>query len=102
SPVDITQAFVKGARQRGALCLEGVRVTGINQANDRVTGVVTEQGEIQTDFVVNCAGLWGREIGAMAGVNVPLHACEHYYAVTEKLDGLPHDLPVSVSLQRQA
>jgi 4-methylaminobutanoate oxidase (formaldehyde-forming) len=56
--------------------------------------VITEQGQIQADFVVNCGGLWGREIGAMAGVNVPLHACEHYYALTEKLDDLPSDLPV--------
>jgi 4-methylaminobutanoate oxidase (formaldehyde-forming) len=94
SPVDVTQAFVKGARARGVLCLEGVRVTGITQANGRVTGVITDQGEIQADFVVNCGGLWGREIGRMAGVNVPLHACEHYYAHTEKLDDLPSNLPV--------
>jgi 4-methylaminobutanoate oxidase (formaldehyde-forming) len=94
SPVDVTQAFVKAARGRGALCLEGVRVTGISQANGRVTGVITDQGEIQADYVVNCGGLWGREIGRMAGVNVPLHACEHYYAHTEKLDDLPANLPV--------
>jgi 4-methylaminobutanoate oxidase (formaldehyde-forming) len=94
SPVDITQAFVKGARGRGALCLEGVRVTGISQANGRVTGVITDQGEIRADYVVNCGGLWGREIGRMAGVDVPLHACEHYYAHTEKLDDLPANLPV--------
>ncbi len=94
SPVDVTQAFVKGARGRGALCLEGVRVTGISQANGRVTGVITDQGEIKADYVVNCGGLWGREIGQMAGVNVPLHACEHYYAHTEKLPDLPSDLPV--------
>jgi len=94
SPVDVTQAFVKGARGRGALCLEAVRVTGISQANGRVTGVITDQGEIKSDYVVNCGGLWGREIGRMAGVNVPLHACEHYYAHTEKLDDLPGDLPV--------
>ena len=94
SPVDVTQAFVKAARGRGALCLEGVRVTGISQANGRVTGVITDQGEIQADYVVNCGGLWGREIGRMAGVNVPLHACEHYYSHTEKLDDLPANLPV--------
>jgi glycine cleavage system aminomethyltransferase T/glycine/D-amino acid oxidase-like deaminating enzyme len=94
SPVDVTSAFVKGARQRGVKCLEGVKVTAINQANGRVTGVTTEEGEIQADFVVNCAGLWGREVGKMAGVNVPLHACEHYYALTEKQDNIPHDLPV--------
>ncbi len=84
SPVDVTSSFVKGARQRGAKCLEGVKVTGISQADGRVTGVVTDQGEIRADFVVNCAGLWGREVGKMAGVSVPLHACEHYYALTEK------------------
>lgn len=94
SPVDVTQAFVKGARAHGALCLEGVTVTGIGRADGRVTGVVTDQGEIRADFVVNCGGLWGREIGRMAGVSVPLHACEHYYAHTEKLDGLPANLPV--------
>ena len=94
SPVDVTQAFVKGARARGAQCIEGVRVTGITQANGRVTGVITDQGEIKADYVVNCGGLWGREIGRMAGVNVPLHACEHYYAHTEKLDDLPANLPV--------
>ena len=94
SPVDVTQSFIKGARGRGALCLEGVRVTGISQANGRVTGVITDQGEIRADYVVNCGGLWGREIGRMAGVNVPLHACEHYYAHTDKLDDLPGNLPV--------
>ncbi len=94
SPVDVTQAFVKGARGRGAQCLEGVRVTAINRKDGRVTGVDTTAGAIAADFVVNCAGLWGREVGRMAGVNVPLHACEHYYAHTEKLPDLPPDLPV--------
>ncbi|MCP4489731.1 MAG: FAD-dependent oxidoreductase [Gammaproteobacteria bacterium] len=94
SPVDVTMAFVKAARGRGVQCLEGVKVTAILQQNGRVTGVETDQGSIQADFVVNCGGLWGREIGRMAGVSVPLHACEHYYALTEKLDDLPADLPV--------
>ncbi len=94
SPVDVTMSFVKGARGRGALCLEGVKVTGITQANGRVSGVETDSGNISADFVVNCGGLWGRKIGRMAGVSVPLHACEHYYALTEKLDDLPPNLPV--------
>ncbi len=94
SPVDITQAFVKGARSRGALCLEGVSVIGIRKAGGRVSGVITDQGDIKADYVVNCGGLWGREIGRLAGVNVPLHACEHYYAHTEKIYDLPGDLPV--------
>ena len=94
SPVDVTAAFVKGARGRGVLCLEGVRVTGIMQENGKVAGVTTSQGDIQSGVVINCAGMWAREVGRMAGVNVPLHAAEHYYAVTEKLDDLPLDLPV--------
>ena len=94
SPVDVTSSFVKGARQRGVKCLEGVKVTAIQKANGKVTGVVTDQGQIQADFVVNCAGLWGREVGKMAGVSIPLHACEHYYALTEKQEDIPSDLPV--------
>ncbi len=94
SPIDVTMAFVKGARQRGAHCLEGVAVTDVIIADGRVTGVMTEHGEIQTDFVVNCAGMWARTLGQKSGVNIPLHACEHYYAVTEKLDDLPANLPV--------
>ena len=94
SPVDITAAFVKGARGRGAKCIEGVKVTGIVVENGKVCGVNTDHGDIQSDYVVNCAGMWARDVGKMAGVNVPLHAAEHYYAVTEKLDDLPLDLPV--------
>lgn len=93
SPVDVTASFIKGARNRGALCLEGVKVTGIMQANGKVVGVHTAQGDIEADYVVNCAGMWAREVGRMAGVNVPLHAAEHYYAVTEKIADLPPDLP---------
>ena len=60
----------------------------------RVTGVRTSQGDIRCDYVVNCAGLWARTLGRRSGVNIPLHACEHYYAVTEKLPDLPDNLPV--------
>ncbi|MDX1513657.1 MAG: FAD-binding oxidoreductase, partial [Gammaproteobacteria bacterium] len=94
SPVDVVQAFIKGARMRGARCIEGVKVTGIELDRGRVAGVQTDAGPIKTEFVVNCAGMWARDLGRMAGVNVPLHACEHYYAHTEKLADLPPDLPV--------
>ena len=94
SPIDITAAYIKGARRHGALCLEGVKVTAIHRNGRKLSGVSTDHGDIRCDFVVNCGGLWGREIGLMAGVNVPLQACEHYYAHTEKLDDLPRDLPV--------
>ena len=98
SPVDVTAAFVKGARGRGAICVEGATVTDVLQANGKVTGVRVRHNdaehEIRAEYVVNCGGLWAQHIGKLAGVNVPLHACEHYYAVTEKLDDLPPDLPV--------
>ncbi len=94
SPVDVTMAFVKGARALGASCQEGVLVQDVLIRDGRVTGVVTDQGVIETDVVVNCAGLWARELAKKSRVNIPLHACEHYYAVTEKLPDLPADLPV--------
>jgi 4-methylaminobutanoate oxidase (formaldehyde-forming) len=94
SPVDVTMSFIKGARGRGAKCIEGITVTDVTSANGAVTGVMTDQGPIVADFVVNCGGLWARDLGKMSGVNIPLHACEHYYAITEKQDNIPGDLPV--------
>ena len=88
-PANIALAMAKGARQMGALVQEGVKVTDIHKANGRVTGVSwqrgEEQGQIDADFVVNCAGMWGHQVGRMAGVNVPLQACEHFYIVTEAI-----------------
>ncbi|MFK7993452.1 MAG: FAD-dependent oxidoreductase [Granulosicoccus sp.] len=94
NPIEITTAFIKGARQRGARCIEGVLVNEVVIEDGRVKGVVTDQGTIATDFVVNCGGMWARELGRKSGVNIPLHACEHYYAVTEKHDSVTPDLPV--------
>jgi 4-methylaminobutanoate oxidase (formaldehyde-forming) len=94
SPIDVTMAFVKGARGRGARCVEGVQVLEVMEANGKVTGVRTDQGTIGTDFVVNAAGMWARQLGQQNRVNVPLHACEHYYAVTEKNPAFTPDLPV--------
>ncbi|WP_022729736.1 GcvT family protein [Fodinicurvata sediminis] len=93
-PSNIALALAKGARNHGAKVLENVKVTGIEQADGRVTGVNTDQGPIQAEVVVNCAGMWGREVGRMAGVSVPLQACEHFYIVTEKMDGMGGKLPV--------
>jgi glycine cleavage system aminomethyltransferase T/glycine/D-amino acid oxidase-like deaminating enzyme len=94
NPIEITMAFIKGARARGAKCIEGIRVDDVLIENQRVKGVVTDQGTIETDFVVNCGGMWARELGKRSGVNIPLHACEHYYAVTEKHESVTPDLPV--------
>ena len=94
NPIDITQALAKGARMAGARIVEGCRVTGIARANGRVTGVLTSQGPVAAEVVVNAAGMWARAVGRMAGVNVPLQACEHFYVLTEPMAGLPKDLPV--------
>ena len=93
-PVNITQALAKGARMRGAEIIQGVKVTDIITENGSAVGVETDSGTIRADFVVNCGGMWAREIGEMAGVAVPLHACEHFYIVTEGIDGLQSNLPV--------
>ena len=102
SPLDVVNAFIKGARQLGVLCLENMKVVGIGETNGKVSSVRTEHGDISCDFVVNAAGLWSRSVGRLAGVNVPLYACEHYYAHTEKLPDLPRDLPVLRDHDRSA
>jgi 4-methylaminobutanoate oxidase (formaldehyde-forming) len=94
NPIDTTLALARGARAGGATILENVTVTGIRRARGAATGVVTDRGDIACEVVVNCAGMWGREVGRMAGVNVPLHASEHFYIVTEPLAGVTRDLPV--------
>jgi 4-methylaminobutanoate oxidase (formaldehyde-forming) len=94
NPADITQALARGARAGGARLLEGVKVTGVNVANGAVTGVETSAGPIATEILVNCAGMWARELGRMSGVTIPLHACEHMYIVTQPIAGVTADLPV--------
>lgn len=93
-PANIALALAKGARQKGVKIFENTKVTGITRDAKRVTGVVTGQGPIQARYVVNCAGMWGREVGRMAGVPLPLQACEHFYIVTEADPKVPRDLPV--------
>jgi 4-methylaminobutanoate oxidase (formaldehyde-forming) len=93
-PVDLTVALARGARQRGAMIRERIRVTGILRRDGRVTGVRTDHGDVEADVVVNCAGQWAKQVGALAGVTVPLHSAEHFYVVTEQLDGVTPDLPV--------
>jgi 4-methylaminobutanoate oxidase (formaldehyde-forming) len=96
-PANIAMALAKGARMRGAQIVEGVKVTGVTKAGGRVTGVDYVQdgapGHIATDVVINCGGMWGRDLAETAGVTLPLHACEHFYLVTEPVEGLGH-LPV--------
>lgn len=94
NPTDLTFALAKGARNRGTRVVEKTRVTGILTSDGRVTGVRTDRGDIEAEIVVNCAGQWAKQVGAMAGVNVPLHSAEHFYVVTEDIDGVHTDLPI--------
>ena len=91
SPSDITQSLAKGARMHGARIHEGVRVTGFEMKAGRITHVCTDQGDIACDTVMNCAGQWARQVGAMAGITVPLQPVKHQYIVTERIDGLSPD-----------
>ena len=94
NPADVTQALARGARSRGARLVEGVKVTGFDVSGGRVRGVRTDRGTIACEVVANCAGQWARQVGALAGVTVPLYSAEHFYVVTEKIPGTAPDLPV--------
>jgi len=93
-PVGITASLAKGARQLGVRVVEGVSVTGVETTHGRVTGVLTDQGRIETELVVNAAGMWGHQLGRLAGVHVPLQAAEHYYLLTDAVPGMSPDLAV--------
>ncbi len=94
NPTDLTAALARGARQHGARVVERTRVTEVLLEGRRVTGVRTDAGDIEAEIVVNCAGQWAKAVGAMAGVNVPLHSAEHFYVVTDPFEGVHPDLPV--------
>lgn len=94
NPTDTAQALARGARNRGARVFEDTRVTAIETDGRRVTSVRTDAGTISCEIAVNCAGMWAREVGQLCGVNIPLHAAEHFYVVTEPINDLPVDLPV--------
>ena len=92
-PSNITQALARGATLKGARIVEGVKVTGVTKAGGRVTGVTTDRGEVAAEYVVNCAGMWARDFARDAGVVAPLHAAEHFYIVTDLMEGMPDGLP---------
>jgi heterotetrameric sarcosine oxidase gamma subunit len=94
NPADVAQAYAKGARAAGATIVEGVTVTGFTTANGAVTGVITDRGPIETETVVVAAGMWGRQLGELAGVSLPLQAAEHYYLLTDEVEWAHPDLPV--------
>ena len=92
-PSDICTALIKVAISQGLRVFEDTTVTGIRSENGRVVAARTAQGEITCETIVNCAGIWGRSIAAMAGVTAPLHACEHFYLLTELMDSVTAPLP---------
>lgn len=94
NPVDVTMALAKGARLRGARLLEGIPVLGVLRERGRAAGVRTPFGDVRAECVVNCAGMWARQLGERDGISIPNQAAEHYYLITEPIAGLPPDLPV--------
>ena len=94
NPVDVTMALAKGAKMQGARIIENTPATGLIKKGNAVAGVTTPFGDIEAEVVVNCAGMWARQIGEMAGVTIPLQAAEHYYLITEPFEGMHGDLPV--------
>ncbi len=92
-PANIAMALAKGARMRGARIIEGVKVDAVSDDGARVTGVSYtgsdgNSGTIRAEHIVNCGGMWGRDLAAASGATLPLHACEHFYLLTEPVDGL--------------
>ena len=95
SPVDTTMALIKGARQGGATIVEGVAVQRLLKDGDTCIGVETEDGHtVEAETVVMAAGMWTRHLAETIGVNVPLQACEHFYIVTEPLEGAERGMPI--------
>jgi heterotetrameric sarcosine oxidase gamma subunit len=94
NPTDITRALARGARNGGVRIVENCPVTAIERAGGRVVAVETARGRIAADVVVNCAGMWAREVGLLAGVDVPLQAAEHYYLISEPVAGVHPQLPI--------
>ena len=94
NPIDVTQALASGARSRGAKIFENTKVTRILVEKGKTVGVETTDGTIMADKVVIASGMWSRELGRSIGVNIPLHACEHFYIVSEPIAELPRNMPV--------
>ncbi|QNN54271.1 GcvT family protein [Nocardioides mesophilus] len=94
NPTDLTLSLAKGARLGGAVIAERTRVVGVLTRDGRACGVRTDRGDVEAEVVVNCAGQWAKQVGALAGVSVPLHSAEHFYVVTDQIEGVHPDLPV--------
>ena len=94
NPVDVTMSLARGARQLGVRIVEGVAAHGVISDRGAVTGVRTSAGDIEAEYVVNCAGMWARQLGEVDGVTIALQAAEHYYLITEQVPGISNTWPV--------
>jgi 4-methylaminobutanoate oxidase (formaldehyde-forming) len=94
NPVDVTMALAKGARTRGVQIVQNTTVKGVLTRRGAVTGVRTDKGDIRSEIVINCAGMWARQFGELSGVHIPNQAAEHYYLITDDIDGIQRDLPI--------
>jgi 4-methylaminobutanoate oxidase (formaldehyde-forming) len=94
NPVDVTMSMARGARGTGVTIAQGVTVVDVLVRNGSVCGVVTDRGVVECEYVVNAAGMWARQLGAKSGVTIPLQAAEHYYLITEPMEGLEPTWPV--------
>jgi heterotetrameric sarcosine oxidase gamma subunit len=93
-PVDVTRALAQGARLQGVRIVERCPVLDVVTKDRAVTGVRTPLGDLACEYVVNCAGMWARQLGARSGVNIPSQAAEHYYLITDRIPGLSPSCPV--------
>ena len=87
-PSGTTNAYVKAARTLGAAAERFTRVLALTARRDGTWDVVTDKGTVHAEHVVNCAGLWAREVGHMVGIELPVLAMEHHYLITEDLPEL--------------
>ncbi|NCF80426.1 MAG: FAD-dependent oxidoreductase [Proteobacteria bacterium] len=93
NPSDISLALAKGARMHGAVLMEDCAATGVEVRDGRVAAVLTSEGRVACEILVNCCGQWAREFGQLAGVSVPLVSVQHQYMITQSIDGVTSDLP---------
>ncbi|OJU50935.1 MAG: hypothetical protein BGO03_01360 [Mesorhizobium sp. 61-13] len=94
NPTDTCAALIRGATAHGAQVFEDTRVTGFKTVNGRIAGVKTTAGDIDCEAVALCAGLWSRDLGSMLGIDLPLHACEHYAMITQAVPGMSPKMPI--------
>lgn len=94
NPVDVAMSLAKGAKDLGVKYFEGITYEGVRTTDSRVSAVVTDHGVIDAEVVINCTGMWARQVGATDGVLIPNQAAEHYYLLTDPIDSISQDMPI--------